>query len=137
MYPLLKLACTDTHLIGLSLIANGGKIWTVVFFILLVSYGVILHSWKTHGLEGNHKVFYTCASHMMVVILFFVPCIFLYARPNANFPIDKSVMVVITFITPILNPLIYTLRNAEMKNAMRTLWSKNVTLVGKREFSIM
>ena len=104
MYPLLKLACTDTHLIGLSLIANGGKIWTVVFFILLVSYGVILHSWKTHGLEGNHKAFYTCASHMMVVV---------------------------TFITPILNPLIYTLRNAEMKNAMRTLWSKNVTLVGR------
>ena len=121
MYPLLKLACTDTHLIGCFMIANGGAICTVVFFILLVSYGVILHSLKTHGLEGNHKAFYTCVSHMMVVILFFVPCILMYARPNANFAIDKSVMVVLTFITPILNPLIYTLRNAEMKNAMRKL----------------
>ncbi|XP_057581445.1 olfactory receptor 4A15-like [Hippopotamus amphibius kiboko] len=121
MYPLLKLACTYTHLIGLSMIGNGGAICTVVFFILLVSYGVILHSLKTHGLERNPKAFYTCASHMMVVILFFVPCIFLYSRPNAKFPIDKSMMMILTLITPMLNPLIYTLQNAEMKNAMRKL----------------
>lgn len=132
MYPLLKLACTNTYVIGLSLIANGGAICTVTFFLLLISYGVILHSLKTHGLEGKRKAFYTCASHITVVILFFVPCIFLYARPNSTFPIDKSMTVVLTFITPLLNPIIYTLRNAEMKNAMRKVCSNYVALVGSR-----
>ena len=131
MYPLLKLSCSNTHLIGLSMIANGGAICTAVFFILLVPYGVILQSLKTHSLEGNHKASYRCASHMMVVILFFVPCIFLYASANSTLPIDKSMTVVLTHITLMLNPLIYTLRNAEMKNAMRKLWSKNVTLIGR------
>ncbi|XP_055283923.1 olfactory receptor 4A15-like [Moschus berezovskii] len=131
MYPFLKLACTDSRLTGFSVIANGGAICIVVFFILLVFYRVMLHYLKTHGLEGNHKAFYNCASHMMVVLLFFDPCIFLYARPNSTLPIDKSMTVVLTFIVPMLNSLIYTLRNAEMKNAMRKLWSKIVTLVGR------
>ncbi|XP_040351790.1 olfactory receptor 4A15-like, partial [Herpailurus yagouaroundi] len=132
MYPLLKLACTNTSLIGISMIANGGAICIVIFFILLVSYAVILRSLKTHGLEEKRKAFYTCASHITVVILFFAPCIFLYARANSTFPIDKFMTVVLTFITPMLNPLIYTLRNKEIKNAMRKLWSKNLTFAGGR-----
>nr|XP_025844728.1 olfactory receptor 4A47-like [Vulpes vulpes] len=126
MYPLLKLVCTETYVAGLLVAANGGVICSIVFVLLLISYGVILHSLKNLSPEGRRKALQTCGSHITVVVFFFVPCIFMYARPAKTFPTDKSLTVFYTVITPMLNPLIYTLRNSEMINAMKKLWRRNV-----------
>ena len=77
MYPLLKLVCTDTFVIGILVLANGGLICTIVFLLLLVSYGVILHSLKNLSQEGRRKALQTCGSHIAAVVCFFVPSIFM------------------------------------------------------------
>uniref|UniRef100_A0A8C3W8H1 Olfactory receptor n=1 Tax=Catagonus wagneri TaxID=51154 RepID=A0A8C3W8H1_9CETA len=121
LQPLLKLACADTYVVNLLLVSNSGAICTVSFVMLMFSYVIILK-----------KALSTCVSHIIVVILFFGPCIFIYTRPATTFSMDKMIAVFYTIGTPLFNPLIYTLRNAEVKNAMRMLWSKKLISDDKR-----
>ncbi|XP_076424826.1 olfactory receptor 4B13-like [Peromyscus maniculatus bairdii] len=124
LQPLFKLACTDTFVEGVIVMVNSGLISIISLLILVTSYVIILVNLRNHSAEGRRKALSTCASHITVVILFFGPATFLYLRPSSAFTEDKLVAVFYTVITPMLNPIIYTLRNAEVKNAMKKLWGK-------------
>ncbi|KAB0360907.1 hypothetical protein FD754_005063 [Muntiacus muntjak] len=121
LQPLLQLACTDTYVTNLLLVSNSGAICTVSF-----------HSLRNHSAERRKKALSTCISHIIVVTLFFGPCIFIYTRPATTFSMDKMIAVFYTLGTPLINPLIYTLRNAEVKNAMGMLWRKKLVSDDKR-----
>ncbi|XP_074087917.1 olfactory receptor 4P4-like [Macrotis lagotis] len=130
--PLLNLVCADTHIAGILVIANSGMVVLITFLVLVASYIIILYNLRNHSSEGRRKALSTCGSHITVVILFFVPCISTYIRPPSANKNDKEFSMFYTIIGPVLNPLIYTLRNSEMKNAMQKVWSKNVMIFNKK-----
>ncbi|XP_044842232.1 olfactory receptor 4D1-like [Mauremys mutica] len=120
----IKLACADTHVIELQMVFNSGVLLLIVFIILLISYFIILVQIRSHVTDGKRKALSTCGTQITVVCLIFIPTIFIYARPFKKFALDKVVSVIYTLITPMLNSIIYTLRNAEMKKAIRRLMNR-------------
>ncbi|XP_057583024.1 olfactory receptor 140-like [Hippopotamus amphibius kiboko] len=126
-FSLLNLACRDTYWLGIVVATNSGGMCLLFFLMLLISYIVILSSLKSHGSAGQCKVLSTCGSHFTFVMLYFVPCIFTYTHPVATYSADNLVTVFLTILTPMLNPIIYTVRNTEVKNAMRSMLKRRVT----------
>uniref|UniRef100_A0A8I3S307 Olfactory receptor n=2 Tax=Canis lupus familiaris TaxID=9615 RepID=A0A8I3S307_CANLF len=126
----MKLACVDTYKLEFVIIANSGFISMATFFSLIISYIFILVTvWKRSSGDLS-KAFVTLSAHITVVILFFMPCMFLYVWPFPTTSLDKYLFIVDFAITPLLNPAIYTLRNKDMRVAMRRLAKRIVGLHG-------
>ncbi|XP_046930509.1 olfactory receptor 4L1-like [Lynx rufus] len=122
----LKLACTETYVLELLVTADSGLLSFICFILLLISYTVILVTVRRRSSGGLSKALSTLSAHITVVTLFFGPCIFIYAWPVSSFSVDKFLSVFYSIITPLLNPIIYTLRNKEMKAAMSRLRTQHV-----------
>ncbi|XP_058144131.1 olfactory receptor 4F3/4F16/4F29-like [Dasypus novemcinctus] len=120
----IKLACIDTYRLEFMVTVNSGFISLGSFVILIISYIFILVTVWKHSSAGLSKALSTLSSHIMVVTLFFGPCIFVYTWPYSTSHVDKLLAVFDAVLTPFLNPVIYTFRNKDMKMAMRRLCSQ-------------
>uniref|UniRef100_A0A8D0RZC9 Olfactory receptor n=1 Tax=Sus scrofa TaxID=9823 RepID=A0A8D0RZC9_PIG len=129
--PLLKLACVDTSM-------NESELFFVSVIILLVPVALIMFSYsqivravlRIRSTVGQRKAFGTCGSHLTVVSLFYGTAIYAYLQPSNNYSQDqgKFISLFYTIITPMINPFIYTLRNKEVKGAMRrVLWKDSAS----------
>ncbi|KAM9714232.1 olfactory receptor 4F3/4F16/4F29-like [Dama dama] len=116
---LIKLACVDINQLESMVTANSGFISIGSFFILIISYIIIILTVQKHSSTGSSKALSTLSAHITVVVLFFGPLIFVYTWPSPSIHLDKFLAIFDAVLTPFLNPVIYTLRNQEMKVAMR------------------
>ncbi|XP_068926365.1 olfactory receptor 10G7-like [Petaurus breviceps papuanus] len=120
--PILKLACADTSVNEMVIFVNIGVVASGCCFLIFLSYVSIVHAiLKIRTAEGRYKAFQTCASHCIVVLCFFVPGLIIYLRPGSKHVMDRIVAIFQTMITPMLNPLVYSLRNKEVKMALLRL----------------
>uniref|UniRef100_A0A8D1BDL1 G-protein coupled receptors family 1 profile domain-containing protein n=1 Tax=Sus scrofa TaxID=9823 RepID=A0A8D1BDL1_PIG len=127
--PLLALSCTDTHTNQLLVFYFSGSIEISTILIVLVSYGFILSAiLRMHSAEGRRKVFSTCGSHLTGVSIFHGTVLFMYVRPNSSYALDHDMIVSVfyTIVIPMLNPIIYSLRNKDVKEAVKRVFGKKI-----------
>ncbi|KAM5176561.1 olfactory receptor 4K2-like [Callospermophilus lateralis] len=127
----IQLACIDIYVLGIFMISTSGVIALISFLLLLTSYIIVLVTIRDHSSTRSSKALSTCTAHFIVVFMFFGPCIFIYVWPFTNFLVDKILSVFYTIFTPFLNPLIYTLRNQEVKTAVKKKLSNQYFSFGK------
>ncbi|XP_031226741.1 olfactory receptor 8K1-like [Mastomys coucha] len=120
--PLISLLCSDTHELELIILVFSGCNLLSSLLIVLISYMFIFVTiLRMNSKEGRSKAFSTCSSHLTVVVVFYGTLLFIYLQPKSShtFEIDKMASVFYTLVIPMLNPLIYSLRNKEVKEALK------------------
>ncbi|EHB11760.1 Olfactory receptor 5T1 [Heterocephalus glaber] len=131
--PLLAISCSDTHTNQLLLFYFVGAIEVVTILIVLISYGFILLAiLRMHSAEGRRKVFSTCGSHLTGVSIYHGTILFMYVRPSSSYTLEHDMVVSIfyTIVIPMLNPIIYSLRNKDVKEAMQRLIVSVLSFLG-------
>ncbi|XP_059243820.1 olfactory receptor 5G25-like [Mustela nigripes] len=134
LLPVLSLACADTQVNQFVLFILGGSIAVVSGVIILVSYiYIVIAILRIRSAEGRRKAFSTCSSHLTAVSILYGTLLFIYVRPSSVFSLDinKVVSVFYTAVIPMLNPLIYSLRNREVKESFRRRFEKKQCLMCK------
>nr|XP_023409711.1 LOW QUALITY PROTEIN: olfactory receptor 10R2-like [Loxodonta africana] len=129
--PVIRLACTNTDVHEFVIFICGVLVLVVPFFFVCISYLCILRTiLKIPSVEGRKKSFSTCSSHLTVVIVHYGCASFISLRPTASYVSNKDrlVMVIYTIVTPLLNPMVYSLRNKDVQFALRRVLGKKVTL---------
>ncbi|XP_025771470.1 olfactory receptor 10V1 [Herpailurus yagouaroundi] len=122
MPAVMRLACADTHIHKTALYIVSFIVLSVPFSLISISYVFIVAAiLRIRSTEGRHRAFSTCSSHILVVLLQYGCTSFIYLSPSSSYSpeMGRVVSVVYTFITPILNPLIYSMRNKELKDALQ------------------
>ncbi|XP_004645809.1 olfactory receptor 5AL1-like [Octodon degus] len=125
--PLIALACSDTHVKELMLLIIAGFNFLFSLAIVVISYAFILFAiLRIHSAEGRQKAFSTCVSHLTSITIFYVTVIFMYLQPKSSHSLnrDKFASVFYVVVIPMLNPVIYSLRNQEVKNALKKIIEK-------------
>ncbi|XP_030395297.1 olfactory receptor 1019-like [Gopherus evgoodei] len=120
--PLIKLACMDTYFNEMLFFLLIGAVGGSCFLLISTSYAYILSTiMKIRSAQGRRKAFSTCASHLLIILLFYGPGFFTHLRPYSSYSIDidKVVFVFYTMVTPMLNPMIYSFRNKDMQAAFK------------------
>ncbi|XP_004016825.3 olfactory receptor 8K3-like isoform X1 [Ovis aries] len=126
-FPLLSLLCSNTHEIELMIMIFSAFNLTFTLAIVLVSYLLILAAiLRMKSAEGRRKAFSTCGSHLTVVTVFYGTLTFMYVKPKSShsFDTDKVASIFYTLVIPMLNPLIYSLRNKDVNYALQKMWRK-------------
>ncbi|XP_004598710.2 olfactory receptor 13A1 [Ochotona princeps] len=123
--PLLLLSCSSTYVNSIMIVLADAFYGVLNFLMTIVSYGFIIASiLKMRTTEGKKKAFSTCSSHLTVVCMYYTAVFYAYISPVSSYSAEKSKVagVLYTLLSPTLNPLIYTLRNHEVKTALRKLF---------------